>query len=344
MVRMSDIAAKAGVSQATVSYVLNERSAAMRIGDETRLRILDVAAELGYRRNEVARNMVTGRTTNFGFLTRTPSSELSTRLLVGAQEEADDHGYDIKLLPTARTLDYKARIDRCVEQRMAGILAYNLGGEGLEYLHSEARRFRIPIALVDDGPSEHDGVRVIANNELGVRQAIEHLVQLGHRRIACVSAQSFSPPAQERERYFTAIMASMGLPLHDDSIVRGDWDNVEVISPQVTRLLSVESKRPTALLCAGDKIAMVALQTAHKLGFFVPRDLSIVGFANFQMAAFAYPPLTTVSQPFEEMGRLAVRHLLERIKNPEINAPADFVLPTRLVVRESTGRAMEIGS
>lgn len=336
MVRMSDIAARAGVSQATVSYVLNERSAAMRIGEETRLRILDVAAELGYRRNEVARNMVTGRTTNFGFLTRTPASELSTRLIVGAQEEADDHGFDIKLQPTEPRMGFRARIDRCMEQRMAGILAYNIGPEALEYLNTEAKRFHTPVALVDDGPEQHDGVRVIADNALGVRQAVEHLAGLGHRRIAFISAQADSPPAQIRESHFADIMQSLGLPVSQDSVLPADWDDHDIIAGQVSRVLASEAKRPTALVCAGDKIAMVVLQTAHSLGFYVPRDLSVVGFANFQMAAFAYPPLTTVSQPFEEMGRLAVRHLLERIKHPENTAAADFVLPTRLVVREST--------
>ena len=337
MVRMSDIAAKAGVSQATVSYVLNKRAADMRICEETCERILVVAAELGYRRNEVARSMVTGRSFNFALMTQGTNDELVIRVMVGAHEIADEHGYVMKLFPVTAKMDFRSRIDRCMEQRTAGILAVNIVPEAMDYLNQETRRFNVPVVLLDDAPATGQSTRILADNALGVRQAMEHLVGLGHRRIAFVSAHSPSPPAAARERSFLQLAAEYAV---ESRLINTNWHDGEIIDAGVRHLFAdPRGWHPTALLCAGDKIAMVALRTARRLGLRVPEDLSVMGFANLSMSIYADPPLTTVAQPIEEMGRLAINCLLDEINSGVRTPSRDIQLPTELVVRESTGPA-----
>ena len=337
MVKIRDIAAKAGFSQATVSYVLNQRGGDMRIREETQQKILDVASEMGYRRNDVARTMVTGRSMNFAFMTQGPSDELAIRIMIGAQEEADEHSYVIKLFPVTSKMNFQTRIERCMEQRIAGVLAVNITPEALQYLHQETQRFGVPAALLDDAPAVHSAIRIVADNDLGVHQALEHLTALGHRHIAFVSAHDGSPPSEARAQSFIQGMQVLGLPLFPYSVINTNWHNSEIIEAGIHSLMgNSHPERPTALLCAGDKIALVALRTLRKMGLSVPEDVSVVGFADFKMASYADPPLTTVAQPFEEMGRLAVRLLLERIANPKITTPLDIALPTELIIREST--------
>lgn len=146
---MRDIAEKAGVSRPTVSYVLNERREGVFVGEETRRRVLEAARELGYRRNELARAMVTGRNRMLGFLAALPEAEATARMMAGALDEADAHNYTLKVLRlSGRTLE-DAVIERCVELRLAGVLAIYLDAESLERLHIEMSRHCIPVAVLE---------------------------------------------------------------------------------------------------------------------------------------------------------------------------------------------------
>jgi LacI family transcriptional regulator len=334
---MRDIAARVGVSQATVSYVLNGRKSGVPVREEMRQRILQTAAELGYRRNDLARAMASGKNYVLGFVTRIPGEESSNRIMLGAQEMASEKDYHIKLLPMAGTADYETAFARLAEQRLAGVLALNLKPDAVECLRRETQPFKIPVVLVDDPPPQDWATCVISDDADGLRQAIAHLRQLGHRRIGYVSAQRNSPLAERRRESFLRLMAENGLPVPDEYVVATDWRKPDIIEQGVRTLLEPGRPRhayPTALVCAGDPIAMVTQRTARALGFQVPHDLSIVGFADFLFATYADPPLTTVAQPYEEMGHLAVRYLLGDL--PAGTPAQTFQVPTRLVVRDST--------
>ena len=344
MVTMNDIAARVGVSQATVSYVLNERSNGIRIREETRQRIQETAIEMGYRRNDLARAMVTGKNFVFGFLTRNPSAEGSSRIMVGAHEEANSHGYMLNLLPLSNDCDAREVIHRCMEQRLAGILAQNLSSAVLEQLETEATRFNVPVALLDDPPPQKWGTRVVSDDDQGLRDGLDHLMALGHTRIGFISAQAKSALAAGREASFRGAMAARGLTVTDGHIINTDWQETRVIEPRVTALLQSGARRPTALMCAGDTIAMTTQRAARAIGLVLPRDLSVIGFADFLMASYADPPLTTIAQAFEEIGRSAVKQLLVQVAAPKAagDLPANpqggatITLPTRLVIRAST--------
>jgi DNA-binding LacI/PurR family transcriptional regulator len=288
---------------------------------------------MGYRRNDLARAMVTGKNFVLGFLTREPSSEGSARMMVGAQEEANLNGYLIKLLPVPTLDDYRVSIQRVTEQRLAGMLVQNLGTEILDYLHAEAERANIPVALMDDSPPQKWGFRVTSDDERGLHLALEHLRELGHRRIGFVAAQANSALSNARTAIFRAWMTQHGEPSPENFVIYTDWQKAEVIEPRVQEFLA-RPGRPTALLCAGDMIAMSTFRAARAAGYQLPQDVSVIGCADFLMASFADPPLTTIAQPFEEIGRSAVRRLLAGEK--EARTGDTLRVPTSLVIRSST--------
>ncbi len=338
MITMTDIAEKAGVSRSTVSFVLNKRFNGVYISDDTRVRVQEAAEELGYRRNELARAIVTGKNRVLGFLVCAPESEVVARMLAGVLDEAEAHSYFIKVLRLRNNVVDRETIERCAELRLAGVIVLYLNEEMLSSMQAEMSRYHIPVATLDDSLPHSWGARVISDDLQGCRLAIEHLVELGHRKIALISGRPDAGSAMLREDGYCQAMRDAGLPVPADYIQHGYW-SVQKTELATQRLLGL-ADRPTALVCAGDIMAMTACRTARCMGLPVPEQLSVIGFANIDAAEAADPPLTTVAQPFQEMGRFAVRHLLQLIESEETDASIarEEVLPTNLVVRASTAR------
>lgn len=341
MVTMDQIAQRAGVSQATVSYVLNQRHRATRISEGTRQRVLSTARELGYRRNALAHAMVTGKNPVIALLAWAPEGEVVARVLGGALDAAEEQQYTIKVLRLHNNqIDYRT-IERCIELRIAGALVMFLGHDTLDHLRHELEHYAVPVAIVDSSFPQTGGIRVVSDDLLGCHQAVEHLVRLGHRRIAFLSGRPGSAATTMRELGFRAAMAAFALPIPPGYLVQGWWEP-GTIRHVTEHLLKHPDGRPTAIVCASDETAMVVLRTARKQGLRVPHDLSVIGYADLTMAALADPPLTSVAQPFAEMGRAAVHHLLRAASKGD-DAAADpavnQALPTRLIVRESTAPA-----
>jgi len=344
MITMRDIAVRAGVSRSTVSFVLNDKHSAMGVNEDTRRRVLEVASELGYRRNELARAVVTGKNRVFGFVV--PGfgleSEVVSRILAGVMDEAEARHYAVQVIRLARPDDEIIR--RCVELRPTGLLCIQTGPETLRHLRQEVSRFGIPIAVLDSSPQLEGGSRVLSDDLAGCRQAIDHLADLGHARIAYVGGDPKTVVSRLREEGYLAAMAGRHLPVLGGYVENGYW-NAEATEAATVRLLEDPEDAPSAIFCADDKTAMVVCRTARRLGRSVPGDLSVVGFADLAMAAYADPPLTTVAQPFPEMGRVAVRRLLAAAagetpppEDPGVPLP-DELVPTHLVVRRSTAAA-----
>jgi len=168
-------------------FVLNDRRKGVWIEEETRERVLRAAAELGYRRNEMARAMVTGATRTIGFITDFPGSEHVARMLEGALDEADTQGYEIKVLRPRSDEEFNRRlIERCVELRLAGVVVLYIEGQTLERLHNELNRYGIPMALLDDNHDRPWGTPVVADYGQGIKLAVQHLAALEHSRITFI--------------------------------------------------------------------------------------------------------------------------------------------------------------
>jgi LacI family repressor for deo operon, udp, cdd, tsx, nupC, and nupG len=216
----------------------------------------------------------------------------------------------------------------------------------LEVLSQQLSERGCPIACVEN-MTGRDDILVKTDDGSAFRAAVKHLKALGHRRIVHLSGPNH-PISRSRNAIFLRMLAELGLPVSQDSLIPThphDWQDRAGIEAATHALLD-RSPRPTAVICAGDAAAMIAMRVAQQRGFRVPGDLSVIGFGNFELGAHAYPPLTSIAQPFREMGLLATQRLIELISSGEtalsnatsLAAPVRGTdeLPAHLVVREST--------
>lgn len=350
MLRMSDIAAKAGVSASTVSLVLNDRHEAVRISEATRQRVLHAANEMGYRVNHQARSMRTANTRMVGIVGGDLCAEQVGCMLSGVLEEVNRQDYTLKILPAQSDECQRQMIRRASELRLMGVVGLHLSPRMVEEFHLEARNCNYPLVLLDTCDASTEVPQVVSDDESGVIAVLDHLTELGHERIAMVSGAGDSALTLLREEAFHMDMARRGLAVPEGFLARGDFTELLPSLQAVRGLLNLSPlRRPTALFCAGDRIALAAMQVAQEMGIEVPRYLSVVGFADLSSAAFAAPALTTVHQPFRDMGRLAVRRLLEASADEKL-VPCDGelvsqrkgvfeLLPTHFITRQTTGPA-----
>ena len=340
MLKMTDIAQRAGVSASTVSFVLNDRHEAARISEATRLKVLAAAEEMGYRANHGARAMRTGNTRMLGIIGGDLAWEQVGAMVAGALEEIEPHDYTLKLLPTPLGGSVEAAqgvVRRSSELRLQGAIALHLSRQAIEIFEAEAKRYNYPLLLLDTHAPDSALPAVVSDDNCGIAAAIEHLIGLGHRRIALISGDSDDAMVALREAAVRATLGAHGLSLPQNFVQVGDFSLHEPSVRAAHALLRLPAaQRPTALFCMGDLIAMAALQVASELQLKVPQDLSIVGFADFAMAKFANPPLTTVRQDFAEMGRAAARQILQLCGQSEPALPC-LPVPTELIVRGTSG-------
>lgn len=343
---MADIAKRAGVSRSTASFVLNGREAELRISDRTRQRVLQAASEMGYRRNGLAWAIGSGKNYVFGFV-KTGQSEQESRILDGILKESALAGYLVKVLARGHEEHYQEVARHCVEQRLAGLVIRRFAHEAeIQALCDELRDYEIPVIFVDDDLATPGTRYVTSDDELGIRSIVQHLIDLGHRRIAYIAGDSLHKQSALRKQRFARVLQENGIDVSDDMIVNTDHrrDRADELTRQI---FANPSNRPTAVLYDGDQLAAVGIRALAKLGLRVPDDVSVAGYGGFSFAELYYPSITTVVQPFEEMGRVAIRHLLSHIESKDKRGrgePAPIVepdftpelLPTRLIPGEST--------
>lgn len=349
MATMYDVALKAGVSQTTVSFVFNGKGAGQNIPEATRLRVLETAREIGYRRNELARAAITGKNRVLGFLVHKPENEAAARILGGALDEAEEAGHFIKVLRLRdqEKLD-RETIERCFELRLAGVMVLYLSNPMLEILHGALAKEQIPVAIADSSQPQNWGLRVDTDNVQSMTLAVEHLKSLGHQKIALLTSRAYRMSGKlesafgvSREAGFRAAMTACDLPVREEFVIdcRSERPRMETAA----RALLSGSNRPTAIIGVTDSEAMVAMSEAIKKGLQVPEDVSFLGYGGLPMGQFAPTPLSAVRQPFENIGRVAVRRLLERIQSKQdghwSDEPLQELLPSTFTRRESTAPA-----
>jgi len=339
---MSDIAAHLGVSRLTVSAVLNGRQTEVGVGEETARRVHEAAVRLGYHRNHLALAMKTGRNPVIGCLLGDLRSEWTSRTLSGMLRYLHGAGYLSKMEEVSGPEAEEAALTRFVEQRIAGIFCVNFNPQEAfaRKLETTAFRYGMPI-VCSFSRKDIAGGWVDSDDPLGMRLAVEHLWQLGHRRIAFLGG---TEQDQVRTSGFHEAMKDFGGRVPAGFIVHTDW-KLPVAEETATALLRrSRSARPTAFVCANDKIAAVVLRACRRIGAGVPQDVSVIGFSDSEVCALTDPELTSIAQPFEEIGRRCGEALIEAIqalrRRPSSHPrPRRELIPTRLVARHSTAPA-----
>jgi LacI family transcriptional regulator len=339
-VTMSDIAQLAGVSRPTVSIVLNDRHAAVGISAETVDRIIKAANKLGYRRNALALAVKTGRSQTFGFLAGDADLEYSSRAFSGILDEADENEYTVKRFRLYDRPEDSKVIERCSEHRLDGIIVNDTGlAVTVDVIRREFEAQNVPVVWLDPKGPQSWGVQVRPDDEEGTVLAVRHLTELGHTRIAFIGGIENVGTSVPRLAGFQRGMKQARL---DPSLVF--WTNWEE-EPTIRAFNEVMAlpDAPTAILCGSDPMALEYLRRFRAIGKRVPQDVSVIGFGDLARVHLSDPALTTVHVPYLEMGRRAVKQLLNMLSTPEeTQAHKEIILETRLVVRESTGPAPSV--
>ena len=332
---MKDVARLAGVSQTTVSFVVNETGAG--IPDETRARVLAAIKELGYRPNIIARGLRSNRTYTIGFISdEIATTPFAVQIIHGAQDKAWEKGYIILMMNTGGDPEIKeAALNTMYDRKVDGLVYATMYHREV---HPHDMLKDLPTVLLDCYVPDRSLPSVVPDEVQGGRQATEYLLGKGHRRIGFINNRKAVPAKFGRLEGYKQALVNYQIPYRDelvyegiDGIPTGGYDGVMA-------LMSVENP-PTALFCFNDRMAMGAYDALRKLGLNIPDDIEIVGFDNQELiAADLYPGLTTMALPHYEMGTWAVSYLLELITSPEkghSDLPVQKTLECPLIVRGS---------
>lgn len=341
MVNMNDIAKAIGVSRPVVSSVFSSRATGtVRVSEKTRDRVLEIARQMGYRPNHIARSVATGKTRVIAFVGSVMRFDFAMETLSGVMAEAEKQGYVVKVMQ-APDQGWSSRdiADTLIGRRVDGVIFFHMEQNTWDDLIGEIDG-KIPAVALSCVVTQGSLVSINSDNLQAYEQIINHLVELGHHRIAMIGGLETS--INERTQEFVQVMKQQNLLVESWTVQRGDWqlDKTE----QVTRdLLSRPAgERPTAICCASDGMAMAVLRTARSMGFDVPTKLSVVGFGETNVARMADPPLTTVDQSYQKMGKLACEKLLDNLEGRDAESVCDGInfrqriVPTRLQIRQST--------
>jgi DNA-binding LacI/PurR family transcriptional regulator len=339
-VTLRHVADEAGVSVTTVSRILNGRETGVPIREATRQRILTAASALGYRPNLMARALRGSRSSLLGVIVRDIADPFHIQVMRGLNIVARDRDYRLFLGHVDYRPDEAAIYGSMFEQSHAdGIVIVGDIQGGDATLDALADRHRYVVG-VTDRIARRRVPGIYVDNEAGTLLAMEHLWNLGHRSVVCVADERIAE-GPLRAGYYERFMREHGAG--DAARVYYTTQPDPEPSYRLGRELLATLDRPggpTAIYAVSDTLAIGLLQAAFQLGVAVPRRLSIVGFDDIDIASFTIPPLTTIDQSGQEMGRIAGRLILEMIDEDRASADVDdVILDPKLVVRQSTAPA-----
>ncbi len=330
MARLADVARKAGVSISTASYVV---TGSRPVADETRRRVLEAIEEIGYTPDAVARALRSARSQTVALVVPDIRNPFFTALIEGVESEARAHGQSLLMVNTGE--DPAREVTTLRELRAQRVDGFIIGltrqtpPELVQNLKDSRRAF----VLVDRaGPADVDQVTVV--NDVAAKVMVDHLVELGHRRIGIVAGTRGISTAEDRLAGYQAALLAAGIPLDDGLVIAGGSKR------ELARLAVAEAlrkpDRPSALVVTNNDMTLGAVEAIRMVGMTIPSDIAVVSLDDPPWAGVLASPLTAVSQPSMAMGREAMRLLLWRVEHPD--APGRTIrLRAEFVHRESCG-------
>ncbi|WUH95132.1 LacI family transcriptional regulator [Streptomyces sp. NBC_00433] len=333
-----ELARRSGVSTATVSRALNDRA---EVSEATRAKIRRLASELGYAPNEPARTLVRRRSDTVGLVWDSGQEALGQHnpfllgLLSAVRTALSDADYHLMLLTTPGAEDQDGTHLQAVQR-------HNLEGVIVLTTPPDDRCLRVladstvPCAGIDTAFTGPRTVRVSSDNAAGAEAAVQHLYELGHRRIATVTGPLHLPPAAERLAGYLRACSRLGLSVPPEYVTEGDFFLAS--GEAAGKRLLAAPDRPTAIFAAGDQMAIGAMHAAADAGLTVPGDLAVVGFDDIDAAALVRPALSTVAQDQRGLGVAAVEALRGLIDATAVDTEQaqPRIIPTRLLIRGSS--------
>lgn len=328
--RIFEVARSAGVSISTVSRVSNGTAP---VGPRTAARVRAAMERLGYSPHALARGLAARRSHTLGLLITDILTPYFPDIVRGAQEAAEAAGYVVLLGDASvHTASEDLLVKRLLERRVDGLIVAS--SRTTDEYARQLRSEDVPVVCIN-GPLGQFPHAVQIDQRQGARLAVDHLAELGHRRIAHITGPTGVPTRAERLAAFRAALRDRGIA-YDPSLVATNVSTIDQSRSATAQLLALADP-PTAIFAYNDRLAVGSYQAIRAAGLVIGRDVSVVGFDDIPMTEWLDPPLTSVRQPRRDMGRTAVDILLTALRGEA--APDLVVVQPTLVVRGSTGRA-----
>jgi LacI family transcriptional regulator len=332
-VSIREVAAHAGVSVATVSNVLNRPEI---VAQPTRDRVHASIRELGFVRNESARQLRAGRSRTIGLVVLDVANPFFTDLARGVEDEASKAGYAVILCNSDdQERKEKRYLELLEEHRVQGVLITPVAGAGSRLARLQRRG--TPVVLVDSRSASRGQCSVAVDDVLGGDLAVSHLLATGHERIAYLSGPPAIRQVADRREGALRALRRAGRDAADLQVIAAGGLNVGAGQKAGAEVAALSAgARPTAVFCANDLIALGVLQEMTRNRIRVPEDISIVGYDDIDFAAAAAVPLTSVRQPRQQLGHSAARLLLDEAADDDTHQHRQVIFEPELVVRQST--------
>jgi LacI family transcriptional regulator len=330
-VTIKDIARALNLSTSTVSRALR---GSYEINLETKRLVLEYAERMHYRPNPIALSLKENRSRAIGVIVPQIANNFFSQAINGIEAIAYNRGYHVIIFQSHESYEREVvTVQQSFARKVDGLLI-SIASETTDLAHlREIQQKGLPFVMFDRISDEIDTPKVVADNFTGAFDATEHLIQQGRRRIAHMTIPSGLSITQERLAGYRAALEKHGIP-YDENLVRYSGFEQYEISPLVDDLLA---QNPDAFFTASDRLALGCLAALRKRNVSIPEEVSLIGFTNLTVADLLSPSMSTVVQPAQEIGQVAVERLLEMIERKQKASWTGTVkIPTRLIVREST--------
>ena len=330
MATIRDVARESGVSIATVSRVFNNSSL---VSEDTAKRVMEVAARFDYWPNSAAQSLTTNRTNTLGVLLPDLFGEFYSEVIRGIDSQSRRESYQIMLSSSHADNEEILMAARSMLGRIDGLLM--MAPEDASADTVTRIRKRVPLVLLNPAAESPGNCSVSIDNYSGAREAVKHLLKLGHRRIAMIAGPQGNVDASERLRGFNQALSDAGQDPAEAVVIQGDFREPSGFSAGIELVKCVP--RPSAVFVANDSMAVGLLAAFEGLGIDIPADMGVIGFDDVDIAGYLRPPLTTVHiDPFA-LGQRAAQMMINEIQFPESRTSHHILLPAVLKIRRSCG-------
>ncbi len=329
MTTIKDVASRAGVSFTTVSHVLN---GTRFVSADSRLRVVEAIEALKYVPSALARSLKSNKTGTVGMLIPNCSNPYFAEIIRGIEDACFSTNFNVILCNSDDDSEKQRKYIRVlVEKQVDGLIVFSLGRD--LQLGDQLKQTGMPYVILDREVAGAEADLVEVNHEQGARLATQHLIELGHRRIACITGPLEVASAQQRLEGYRRAMNESGLTINAEWEIEGGFTSEKSFT-SMQQLLNM-APSPSAVFACNDLMAIGALCAINERQLRVPQDISLVGFDDIALAAYMSPPLTTIAQPKHLLGSIAANILLARIAQPELPLRREVLQPN-LLLRQST--------
>jgi DNA-binding LacI/PurR family transcriptional regulator len=329
-VTLHELAKAAGCSVSTVSRALN--NSAHTVNDVTRERILAIANQLGYRPNMTARGLKMDRTFTIGLIVCNIASPFTPVLIRGIQEYLRQRDYFSIIISTDWDSDLESdAVHQLISRSIDGVIFVETWRDESNNTLDLANKPYVYVYRLFDGEYANS---VIVDDIHGARLAVEHLVKLGHHRIAFINGPQGWAASKERLAGYQEVLGQYKIPYDPSLVEEGTWEVQSGYHAAKKFLLMPD--RPTAIFAANDLMALGAIYAIQDAGLNVPKDIAVVGYDDREITSFSNPTITTICPPSFEMGQLAAQLILDRLED-QIEIKDPIRVQSRLIIRESCG-------